>query len=190
MKGVLFKSFQEVSIRYLKKRNVGKAMQRDYLLQDFKLKQDSIFDLTELYKLMFRWFENNGYAFHEKEYQDQDTPGGKQLTVFWVAEKMIDAYIKFVIEVNYLVLGMTKVEIERAGTKVSTNKGSIEFRISAYLLKDYDNKWSSTPFMKRVRKIYDYYLIKERIERLEGDLIIDYQALVDEIRSFLALHKF
>ena len=183
----MFKSFS--CHKVFKARESRIKMQRDYLLTDFKLKQDSIFDLGELYKIIFRWFENNGYSFHEKMYQDQDMPAGKQLTVFWVGEKMIDAYIKFVIEINFLVIGLSKVEIERGGTKVSTNKGSIEFRISAYLLKDYDDKWSSSPMMKTVRKVYDYYLIKDRIERLEGTIIADYQALIDEIRSFLALHK-
>ena len=39
---------------------------RDTLLDNFKLKQDSIFDLGELYKLLFRWFENNGTLFTKK----------------------------------------------------------------------------------------------------------------------------
>ncbi len=165
-------------------------MQKDSLLSDYKLKQDSIFDLTELYKMLFRWFENNGYSFYEKNYQDSDTPGGKMLQIFWSAERKIDTYIKFVIEVNYFVTGLNKVEIERSGAKVSTNKGAVEFRISAYLAKDYDDKWSSSQFMKSMRRSYDKFIIRERIERLEGEMVGEYNSLIDEIRSFLALHKF
>ena len=175
--------------RYLKKNNTKEKMQRDTLLDNFKLKQDSIFDLGELYKLLFRWFENNGYSFYEKAYHDIDTPGGKQIMAFWVTERVMDSYIKFVIEVNFFVNGLSKVEIERGGTKVSTNKGSIEFRINAVINKDYDNKWDTMPIFKNARKIYEMYLARDRIEHLEGELIGDYQSLIDEIRSFLALHK-
>ena len=88
------------------------------------------------------------------------------------------------------VTGLSKIELERSGAKISTNKGKVEFEITAYLSKDYDNKWSNTPFMKNVRRIYDSYIIRDRIERLEGELVNEYQALIDEIRSFLVLHKF
>ena len=160
------------------------------LLTDFKLKQDSIFDLDELYKTLFRWFENNGYNFYEKSYQDQETPGGKIILISWTAEKKIDTYIKFGIDMTYTITGLNKIEIERSGTKISTNKGKIQTQISAYLLKDYDNKWSTSPFMKYARRIYDAYIIRNRVEHLEGTLINEYQALIDEIRSFLVLHKF
>ncbi|MEK6839828.1 MAG: hypothetical protein AABX72_02725, partial [Nanoarchaeota archaeon] len=55
--------------------------------------------------------------------------------------------------------------------------------------KDYDNKWDTMPIFKNARKIYEMYLARDRIEHLEGELIGDYQSLIDEIRSFLALHK-
>ena len=164
--------------------------QKSTILSGFKLKQDSLFDLGELYKILFRWFENNGYAFYEKLYQDIDTPAGKQIQIFWTAERKMDDYIKFVIDVNYLVVGLSKVEVERGGVKVSTSKASVEFRINATLLKDWDGKWSASPFMKNVRKMYDKYLIRERIERLEGELHGEAMAMIDEIKSFLALHKF
>lgn len=165
-------------------------MQKSYLLQDYKLKQDSIFDLGELYKLLFRWFENNGYSFYEKNYVDQETPTGKLLQIYWVAEKKIDTYIKFGIEVNYFATGLSKVEIERGGVKISTNKGGIQLNISAYLMKDYDSKWSSSPLMKNMRRMYDSFIIRERIGSLTGELDNECQSLLDEIRSFLALHKY
>ena len=165
-------------------------MLKSVLLDKFKIKQDSIFDLEELYKQLFRWFENNGYSFYEKVYQDQDTPGGKIILISWTAERKIDTYLKFVIDISYTVTGLSKIELERSGAKISTNKGKVEFEITAYLSKDYDNKWSNTPFMKNARRIYDSYIIRDRIERLEGELVNEYQALIDEIRSFLVLHKF
>ena len=165
-------------------------MLKDVLFSNYKLKQDSIFDLGELYKSIFRWFDVNGYSFYEKEYNDIDEPNGKHLEIYWYTEKKIDLYVKFVIEVSYLVLGMQKIELEKGGVKIKTNKGSIEFRITAYLMKDYDDKWSKSAMQKKMRYIYDRFIIKKRIDKLEAELVKDVNSLVDELKSFLDIHRF
>lgn len=165
-------------------------MLKDVLFDNYKLKQDSIFDLGELYKSIFRWFDVNGYSFYEKEYNDIDEPGGKHLEIYWYTEKKIDLYVKFVIEVSYLVLNMQKIELEKGGVKIKTNKGSIEFRITAYLMKDYDDKWSKSAMQKKMRYVYDRFIIKKRIDKLEVELVKDVNSLIDELKSFLDIHKF
>ena len=165
-------------------------MLKDVLFSNYKLKQDSIFDLGELYKSIFRWFDVNGYSFYEKEYNDIDEPSGKHLEIYWYTEKKIDLYVKFVIEVSYLVLGMQKIELEKGGVKIKTNKGSIEFRITAYLMKDYDDKWSKSAMQKKMRYVYDRFIIKKRIDKLESELVKDVNSLIDELKAFLDIHKF
>ena len=163
---------------------------RDYFFQDYKLKAESIFDLTELYKLLFRWFELHGYNFYEKEYHDIDEPAGKHLEIFWYTEKEIDTYVKFVIEISYLVLGMQKVEIEKGGVKIKTNKATMEFRISAYLLKDYGDRFSKFPLGKETRFIYDRIIARKRLNKLEIELVKETEQLIDEIKAFIDVHKF
>lgn len=165
-------------------------MLKSYYFQNFKLKQDTVFDLTELYKTIFRWFDVSGYSFHEKEYNDIDEPNGKHLEIYWYTEKPIDAYVKYVIEINYLVLGLQKIELEKGGIKINTNKGSIELRISAYLLKDYNNKWSASPIQAQMRRIYDRFIIRKRLDKLGNDLVKDVNSVIDEIKGFLDIHRF
>ncbi len=164
-------------------------MQKDYIFERMKLKQTAIFDLEELYKSLFRWFEVYGYNFYEAEYQDIDEPKGKHIEIAWIAEKTIDAYVRFVIEVDFLIIGMADAEIEKEGLKVKTNKGTIELRLTAYLLKDYNKKWSETPVHQGIRKIYDKIIIRNRLERYETELFIECHKLVDEIKAFMNLHQ-
>ncbi|MEK6862330.1 MAG: hypothetical protein AABY07_10295 [Nanoarchaeota archaeon] len=163
---------------------------KDYLFQDFKLKAESIFDLGELYKSLFRWFELHNYSFFEREYKDIDEPAGKHIEIFWQAEKEIDAYVKFVIELNYFVLGMQKVEIEKGGVKIKTNKATMEFRITAYLLKDYGDKFSKAPLGKEIRFIYDKIIAKSRLDKYEGLLTNEVNQMMDEIKAFIDIHKY
>ena len=160
------------------------------MLQDFKVKQDSLFDLNEFYKQLWRWFELYDYNFAEQEYIDMEEPKGKHIELLWYADKKIDKYVKFVITVGFLILGIKEVEIEKGGVKVKTKKGSVEMRISAYLAKDYDDKWSDTPTKKGIRLLYERYIARKRLDIYGGKLEKEAYVLLNDIRSFLAMHNF
>ena len=58
---------------------------KEKLLSGFKLKQDHIFNLGDLYKMMYRWFENNGYKFYEKECRNYaHWFDSKQKAIIWL----------------------------------------------------------------------------------------------------------
>ena len=165
-------------------------MRKDFFFENFKLKADTIFNIGELYKKLFKWFEVYGYSFWEREYKDIDEPGGKHVEIFWYAEKKIDEYVSYVIEINYLILGMSPIEIDQGGVKVKSHKSSTEFRISAYLLFDSDGKWSKTDFHKTIRNIYDKYVARERLDKLGEGLLSDTYDIIEEIKAFMNLHNF
>lgn len=163
--------------------------QKDFIASNIKVKQRSVFNLDELYLLLYKWFELYGYDFQEKEYRDIEKEGKKNLEIAWYTEKKIDDYMKFVIKVSFMVLGLEKVEIEEEGVKRKTSKGEAEVRFDAYIIKDYDNRWEGG-FMKFLREFYDKYIIKGRIESLEGELQAELNKLIDEVKAFLNLHRF
>lgn len=166
-------------------------MQRDYIARGVKVKQVAVFYLDEFYKTMFRWFELNHYNFQEKEYRQSTDPKGKHLEIRWYAEKRIDDYVKFVIEIDFLILGLQDIVVEKeGGVKTKTNKGALELRFNAYLLKDYEDKWSKTAFIQFLRAVYDKYIIRARMEAYEDQLFEELQSVIAEAKSFLALHKF
>lgn len=163
--------------------------QIDFLAKGLKIKQKSVFDLTELYKLLYRWFELHGYDFQELEYKESIEAGGKHLEIRWIADKKMDDYVKFVIRPSFLVLGLQDVEIETQEGKVKTQKGEVEMRFDCYLEKDYDDKWK-TPLMRFLRGVYDKFIIKSRIEGYEGEILEELRSLMDEAKAFLNLHRF
>jgi len=162
---------------------------RTYLFENLKIKQVSIFDFDELYKRIFSWFEVMGYDFHEKKYEKHEAPGNTNLKIFWEAEKTVDGYTKYVIEINFFVVGISKVEIEKDGLKIKTNKADMEIRMSCYHIRDIDDK------MKKVvgeagRKIYEKFIAKRRLEDNEVALYQEVNLLIDEIKSFVSMHVF
>lgn len=162
--------------------------QKKVIIDAAKIKQESVFNTSELYKSMFVWFANYGYDFAEEEYHEKDNGKNKDIKFYWVAEKKIDRYIKWALEINVMILGMESVEIERNGLKLKTNKCSIEFKVNASLVKDYDNAWSKG-FMAFLRKIYDQVVARQRYVRMEDELIRETNKFIDEVKAFLNLYQ-
>ena len=163
-------------------------VQRDFIAQAIKVKQKGVFSLDELYLLLYKWFELYGYDFQEQEYRDIEKAGKKNLEIRWYAEKKIDDYVKFVIKISMMVLAMEEVEIEEDGVKRKSSKGTVEFRFDSFLEKDYENRWEGGA-MKFMREVYDRFIIKGRIESLEGELQGELYKFMDEIKAFLNMHR-
>src|SRR3989344_5199473 len=150
--------------------------QKKVVINDAKIKQESVVNMTEFYKALFNWFANYGYDFSEDEYNEKDTGKNK------------DLYIKWRIELSMLILGLESVEIDRNGLKLKTNKCSIEFKITSSMIKDYDDKWSKG-FMALFRRLYDQVVARQRYNKMEDELIRETNKLIDEIKAFLNLYQ-
>ena len=88
-----------------------------FVAKDIKISQKAIFDMSDLYKVMYKWFKNHGFEFREEEYLEKMEPKGKHLEIKWYADKKYNDYVKFIIEIKFLVLGLNTVEVEVEGMK-------------------------------------------------------------------------
>ena len=163
----------------------------DYIARNIKVRQQAVFDMADLYKIMFRWFSQHNYDFQEKQYMQRQSPdGSRHLEIGWEAARKISDYIKFRIKIKFLVIGLSSVEVEVGSMKKKTNKGDIEMRFDAFLELDYEGKWEGNPATKAIRELYNKLIIKSRIEDYEAELHEELYELIGEIKSFLNLYKF
>lgn len=151
------------------------------------IKSKSVFNLGDLYKFVYKWFELNSYETKELEYYHGDEQGGNHIEVRLEATKELDSYIKRKIKVSFLVLGMTKVEVEHEGMKLKTNKGGVEVQIEA-LLELGSDKWEEK--LGFLRKIYDKFIIASRLKAQRSAVGTEAYGLGNEIKAFLKLYQF
>ena len=72
----------------------------DYIARNIKVRQQAVFDMADLYKIMFRWFSQHNYDFQEKQYMQRQSPdGSRHLEIGWEAARKISDYIKFRIKI-------------------------------------------------------------------------------------------
>jgi hypothetical protein len=112
-----------------------------------------------------------------------------RIEIFWICEREIDNYVRFAFEIGMTITGLKDVEIEKGGVKIKRKAGTLEFRITSYIEKDFENKWSGTKFRNVMREAYDKYIVKDRLNKYRLVLYDELKAFMTEIRSFLHLHS-
>ncbi|MBI4155504.1 hypothetical protein HY498_05475 [Candidatus Woesearchaeota archaeon] len=163
---------------------------RDYILPEgYKIKGTNVvFNLEEIYKFCMRWFEHNGWTWAELSYRDSTrSDGGKTIEYNWEARKEFDKYISFVITMDVLTIAK-EIEIEEGGRKLKKMKGLIEFSFSAYLEKS-EEKFGKGESGKFLRKMYEKYVIRKKIEDAEEVMYREIIELINELKAFLSLHS-
>lgn len=154
-----------------------------------KVKHTGLFNYKELYTFTYKWLIDEGYKVDEKVYSEKVTPGGKELDIDWEASKKVSDYFKFVIKAKWKILGMTSVDAEDPNTKksIKLEKGQIEIKVTAVLVKDYEHRWENTAFLKFLRGVYDRYLVRARIEDYEKKIFGEADEFIAQTKAFLAL---
>lgn len=162
-------------------------VERDILIGT-KVKHTGYYDFKETYRILFEWLLDKGYDMNEKSYKEVLQAGGaKEIEVEWEAVRKVSDYFRFYIWVKFHPMGMTTVEVDVDGVKQKMNKGQMDIEVKCVLLKDYEERWSTGPFLKFLRTFYDKYLIRERVEKYEEKLILEMDEFVGQAKSFLAM---
>lgn len=147
-----------------------------------KLKWKGVLDLNELYKQMKIWLEDKGFfddVSSEKRYDDTRFAGGvKNLSITWNTKKPASNYFTHHINVAFLIIGMSDVEVQLPnGAKEKMKKGSFEIKIVGYVQTG-SKEWDKLgPF----EKIYYNLIIRKRLDTALNDLygkVYKFQAMI------------
>ena len=152
-----------------------------------KLKHKGIFDFKDFYRFAYMWLVDKNYWVIEKEYSEKVQQNGKEVVIQWDATRRISDYFRFDLKIEWRIIGMKDVDVEKNGDKLTLNKGDMEIKLSATLVKDYESRWENTSFYKFLRGMYDRYIIRGRIEDYEGKIFMEGEELLAQLKSFLAL---
>jgi len=152
-----------------------------------KIKQSGIFSFKDFYEFMYDYLMDENYDIFEDKYVEKLKGETKDIEVKWTATKEISDYLKFEITAYWIVLGLKKVKVKKEGQELIMDSGSIEIKFEAFIVKDWENRWETSPFWKFMRGLYDRYIIKSRVDDSEVKLFHEINELISESKSFLAI---
>lgn len=151
-----------------------------------KIKHVGNFNFKDFYEFLYDTFAEEGYDIHESRYAEKNKGDSKNLDINWTCRKKISSYFVFEINILWMILGLKKIKIQKEGKEISTEDGTAEISFTADLVKDPNNKWERSIF-KKFRKIYEGFIIKNRIEDYEMALYEEVNELIDHAKSFFAI---
>lgn len=153
-----------------------------------KIKYTGIFSFKEFYLFCYDWLtEEIGLAISENKYKEKINGDSKSITIEWTGFKKFTDYFKFNIKVNFMAIGLTEVEVQNGGTKIKTNKGSIEVTAKGILERDYEGKFEKTATKKFMRSIYEKWVIPSRVDQYESVVIGKCDEFLNQAKAFLDL---
>lgn len=153
-----------------------------------KIKYNGILSFKDFYKFCFDWLEEEtGLDMEESVYNEKISGSSKEVRVEWKGKDKMTDYFRFDIKVEFLVLGLSEVEVEHEGTKIKTNKGSVEVKVKGILVRDYDGKYETSAFNKTLRAIYEKWVIPSRIDEYEGKIAGACDEFLGQAKAYLDL---
>ena len=150
-----------------------------------KVKYGEIFNFTEYYKFCHDWIEEEGYWVVENKYVEKLKGDAKEIDVEWTCKKKITDYFLFELKVKFKVINMKKIEINYGGSKINTNKGTVETSVDGTLIRDYESKFETSAFSKFLRGIYEKWVIPSRVEQFEDKLVDTCNTFLEQAKSYL-----
>lgn len=164
-----------------------KLDEKKTVIDAYKIKAASVFDMGELYESMQRWFEHKGYAWKELRYKHIDRPDGGQTTeIGWECTKKIDDYVDFVVTMGAQII-VSDVEVNLPNNaKKKMQKGSIEMKYTGYLKKNV-SVWEKRALGHLLGLIYEKILIRKRLEEYEKAMFAEIHLFFDEVRLYLQI---
>ncbi|MEM1535244.1 MAG: hypothetical protein QXE64_00190 [Candidatus Pacearchaeota archaeon] len=162
-------------------------MSEKELIYETKVKHDGIFDFKALYAFLYDWFADREYFIKEESYTEKIKAEGKEIEIKWKCLKKITDYFRFEIEIKWRISRLVDIEITKEGKKIKANKGEVEIKFSGTLERDYENKFETSAFTKFLRSVYDRYIIRTRIEQMEGELTKEVIDASNQVKSYLVL---
>ena len=139
-----------------------------------EIRKKGVLDPRRFHKEVITWFFDNKYIFNETNITSKDTAAGKEQKIEWKSFRKVDDYFKFNIEVE---IRLWRWRAEKAETNI---------RFKGWLEKDYMEKFPRR-FGKKtgefLRKIYEMYIINDKIDKMKGKVWVETNDLIDECKK-------
>ena len=153
-----------------------------------KIKYGGIFSFKDFYLFCYDWLtEETNLLMSEDKYKEKIVGDSKSITLQWSGFRKFTDYFKFKIKIDFLIIGLTEVEVQNGGAKIKTNKGSVEMKVKGILERDYEGKFEKTAGKKFIRSIYEKWVIPSRIDEFEGEVISKCDEYLNQAKAFLDL---
>lgn len=158
------------------------------IFKNLLIKKSGIIDFDGMFAMLPKWAGQYHYDCIEKKHTEKKGSTGTYIESVWYMERKVTYYIKFIIEIEFVIRDMNNVVVEEPdGTKKKRNEGRFEIVFNSKMEKNYLKNFSEKQgeFSDFLRVIYEKYIGKLRLKSYEDKLEDESRDLLDEIKERL-----
>ena len=152
------------------------------------IRYSGTYDLQRLLDTIRSWLLDRKYTLADKEHTEIVKAAGKDIKVDTLAFRDVSDYVKFIIQVEIVILRNIDVMVEENGEKVKKQQGDMDVRVKAFIDKNY-KKTFKPGFQEFLRIIYEKFIARRILRNYKIKLSNETQSLIDEIKGVLGLTK-
>ncbi|MFH1065441.1 MAG: hypothetical protein V1734_02970 [Nanoarchaeota archaeon] len=162
------------------------------VIKEFVIKKAGIMDYDGMHALIPLFASEYNYEVIEKKHTEKNGSTGAYIESNWHLERKVTYYVKFIIEIEFLVKDLNTVIVEdEDGDKKKKNQCRIEIVFNSKMEKNYlktfrdDTKSKQKSFSDFLRVIYEKYIAKNTLKDYEDKLEAESLDLINDLKEKL-----
>lgn len=158
------------------------------VIKGFVIKKSGIMDYDGMHALIPQFASEYNYDVIEKKHTEKNGSTGAYIESNWYLERKVTYYVKFIIEIEFIVKDLNNVIVEEEdGNKKKKNQCRIEIVFNSKMQKNYLKNFSEKKgvFSDFLRVIYEKYLAKSRLKDYEDKLEAESLDLINDLKEKL-----
>lgn len=125
------------------------------------LKFNGIFDFDGLYKVMHDWLVDRQYYFEESLYKHKvPTPAGAEQHIKWDCWRKVNAYVKYWINIYFILRDMKEVEVIKDGERKKLTKARLLIVFGGKVELDFSKRFPHNRLAKNLMDFLINYIWK------------------------------
>ncbi len=151
---------------------------------------EGVFSVKELYKALYGWMSDKGYAPVEKRTHESVTKAGKHIEVELEPYRKFTDYAKSVIRIHLTCHDLADVEVAKDGHRKKMQKGKVVLTFDSWLETDYEHRWETQPVFYVLRSLFEKYVYTPFLSGFITSVRNDTLDAKNQVKAYLNLERF
>ncbi len=164
--------------------------ERFLIVDHLKFSYEGLFDMTEFYNLVGRWFFEKGWDWTEKMSQERITQEGRQIRIILEPWKSVTEFYKLLMVIKLYATDVKEVEVEYNNQTLKRNQGLIRMTFDGYVMADRTGEWTSKPLYWFLTVLAQKYFFRDHFKKMEAWIKSDIDDLYHKIKTYLNTSKY
>lgn len=167
------------------------SMEKNLIINNRELHYKGIFRVDELFATINRALEERGYEKQEKRTEEVVSEEGKRTFLELRPYKVKTEYATLMIKMKITLDAVTETVEVVNGVKQKFQNGEVLVVFDAWLLTDYENRWTMKPLVYFLKAFINKYLYTFPMEAgFPGELTSDTAQVYAAIKKLLQSYKY